>query len=300
MWCRVIFATLALLAGRCAPTEQKVGQVAGQMAGTNAFAHPYFEDRWDAGEITLPGFWGPLSTASGGIMERYGEDASTGMPTRRLVQYFDKGRMELERGNVTFGALVAEMILGQVGIGNNTIEACPTPAIAIAGDGGAGNPTYASIVRQHADRFARAAAQVGSYPPEILDAAGQLRMGNTSASLFEYTIYESRAGHNIPRVFADYRDQVNRFRSRTFPGVPDLPQQLFLSGEDMLGPPMSEPFAETISVKGVWTPIYVQVFTRRTLIYNAVNPNPLQVEMGDVGRHYYQWRYGEHGCSRAN
>jgi hypothetical protein len=37
--------------------------------------------------------------------------------------------------------------------------------------------------------------------------------------------------------------------------------------------------------------ILVQVFERRVLTFNPANALPLQVEMGNVGRQYYQWRY---------
>src|SRR5205085_2221786 len=35
----------------------------------------------------------------------------------------------------------------------------------------------------------------------------------------------------------------------------------------------------------------VQLFERRVLTYNPANPPATQVEMGNVGRHYYNWRY---------
>jgi len=36
----------------------------------------------------------------------------------------------------------------------------------------------------------------------------------------------------------------------------------------------------------------VQVFERRVLTYTASNDSAFQVEMGNIGQHYYQWRYG--------
>lgn len=35
-----------------------------------------------------------------------------------------------------------------------------------------------------------------------------------------------------------------------------------------------------------------QVFERRVLTYTGDNPNPFKVEMGNIGQHYYLWRYG--------
>jgi hypothetical protein len=35
----------------------------------------------------------------------------------------------------------------------------------------------------------------------------------------------------------------------------------------------------------------VQIFERRVLTYTDANPDPFKVEMGNIGLHYYQWRY---------
>ena len=37
--------------------------------------------------------------------------------------------------------------------------------------------------------------------------------------------------------------------------------------------------------------LVVQVFQRRLLTYTASNPDPFRVEFGNIGKHYYQWRY---------
>jgi len=37
----------------------------------------------------------------------------------------------------------------------------------------------------------------------------------------------------------------------------------------------------------------VQVFERRVLTYTPGNPPGWDVEAGNVGLHYYEWRYGE-------
>ncbi len=35
----------------------------------------------------------------------------------------------------------------------------------------------------------------------------------------------------------------------------------------------------------------MQLYERRVLTYTPTNPEPYKVEMGNVGRHYYSWRY---------
>jgi len=89
----------------------------------SSFADPAFAAAWKVeyfskeqppakGDFT----WGPLSTARDGRYERYdGRD--------RLVQYFDKARMELAgNGMVTTGLLTVEMATGKVQVGDATFE----------------------------------------------------------------------------------------------------------------------------------------------------------------------------------
>ena len=35
----------------------------------------------------------------------------------------------------------------------------------------------------------------------------------------------------------------------------------------------------------------VQIFERRALTYTASNPAAFKVEMGNIGQHYFAWRY---------
>ena len=110
----------------------------------SGFADPAFQTQWQTGEAVTPNFWGPLETAKDGQQEPY-KDASGGS---RLVQYFDKGRMELTNGAVTNGLLATEIIKGQVQIGDNTFQPLAPPNIAIAGDASNPAPTYAGLASQ--------------------------------------------------------------------------------------------------------------------------------------------------------
>jgi hypothetical protein len=47
-----------------------------------------------------------------------------------------------------------------------------------------------------------------------------------------------------------------------------------------------------VKVAGVQRHVLMQAFERRVLTYNAANPDPFKVEFGNVGQHYYRWRYG--------
>src|ERR1700737_1426054 len=98
--------------------------------GASGFADPLFQQQWQQGEALTPNFWGPLTTAKDGQQEPYVEAAGG----NRLVQYFDKGRMELTNGAVTNGLLASEIVKGQVQVGNASFQPKASPAIPIAGD----------------------------------------------------------------------------------------------------------------------------------------------------------------------
>src|SRR5256885_13297924 len=121
------------------------------------FAHPAFKRVWDrtdslvaSGQVSRTWFWGPEPRAA--AQEQY-VDAPSGTGTR-LVQYFDKSRMEINDPNadpntqwfVTNGLLTVELISGQMQIGNNAFVNRYSANIPISGDTTDGNaPTYAAF-----------------------------------------------------------------------------------------------------------------------------------------------------------
>ena len=111
-----------------------------------SFASPAFSAQWQVGESSTSNFWGPLSTAHDGQMEKY-KDSPGG---QRLVQYFDKARMELSNpatSAVTNGLLTVEMKTGRLQLGNDTYEQRQPARINIAGDPGNNGPTYADLAQ---------------------------------------------------------------------------------------------------------------------------------------------------------
>lgn len=233
--------------------------------------------------------WGPR-----GLMARaegYLQSAS-GL---RQVQYFDKARMEVNNpsGNrnsrwfVTTGLLVVELVSGKAQIGNNEFVRREPAAIPIAGDPDDSNgPTYASFAGvtglAPGDR-------TGQLAGETINRAGQVgSYGGVSRAETRMAHFVAETGHNIPQVFWDYLNarggvyEGGRFREGT------LVDWVFT-----LGYPISEPYWTRIRVGGVERDVLVQAFQRRVLTYTPDNPGGWQVEMGNVGRHYYFWRYGE-------
>src|SRR5258708_5789500 len=121
------------------------------------FADPAFQKLWartDApvadGSVQRSWYWGPQPGDSR-------SEAYAGIPGgAHLVQYFDKGRMEINNPNgdrgsewfVTTGLLVAEMVAGKEQIGNRQYRRLQPAEIAVGGDGlgvDPDAPTYTSF-----------------------------------------------------------------------------------------------------------------------------------------------------------
>jgi hypothetical protein len=235
--------------------------------GAASYADPLFQQQWQQGEALTPNFWGPLSTAKDGQQEPY-QQAAGGM---RLVQYFDKGRMELSNGVVTNGLLASEIVKGQVQVGDAAFLAKDPPAIPIAGDPDNAGPTYKQLGTSAKALLANAAAQPGGTSVAAVGADGTLTPGAAQLSgTAMLTGYDSPTQHNVPGVFVDYRAKA---------GLPTI------------GYAIAEPFGATVKVAGQQKGVLIQVFERRVLTFTPTNDPTFQVEMGNIGQHYYTWRY---------
>lgn len=236
-------------------------------AGAGAFAVPAFQSQWVAGEAITANFWGPLATADGGRVEYY-RDAPAG---QRLVQYFDKGRMEWTDppGLVTNGLLPVEMIRGRVQFGDATFVSKAPANIPIAGDPSNVGPTYATLGGRAGGILAPAPVQTGAPITTVLSATGDVSRGDAAPGAVMGG-YDTQTKHNVASVFLDYRDRA---------------------GLATIGLAISEPFRASFIVSGQPKNVVVQVFERRVLTYTAANTPSFQVEMGNTGQHYYQWRY---------
>ncbi len=239
----------------------------------SAFANPAFEAQWKQGEALAPNFWGPLANAKEGQQEPY-KEAPSGS---RLVQYFDKGRMELTSGTVTNGLLATELTTGQVQIGDSAFQPMPSPAIPIAGDPDNPGPTYAQLNGKDKALFDGAPRQTGNFPWVAVSPSGDLSASAVVASgPTVFALFDDRTRHNVPKAFAEYRERV---------------------GMLTIGLAIAEPFFATVKVAGEQKRVLVQVFERRVLTYTDSNPVAFRVEMGNIGQHYARWRYGGAGAS---
>jgi hypothetical protein len=68
---------------------------------------------------------------------------------------------------------------------------------------------------------------------------------------------------------------------------------LFLNPFYATGYPVTEAYWTTVAVDGEVMDVLLQCFERRCLTYTPDNPAGWEVEAGNVGQHYYRWRYGQ-------
>ena len=246
--------------------------------------------------------WGPaLPQAASMATERYNGQL-------RKVQYFDKARMEVNdpAANpaslfyVTTGLLVKELVTGQRQDGNTTFTALSPSTIQVVGDSNeAGQnslaPTYASFkgVGSFANQTTPAAA--GSVISNQIDKTGQISpITVTEAQVLGS--YDTATGHNIAAVFDHFTEAVGPVMD----GTKLTNQPIFFNNPlYVLGHPLTEPYWTRAVVDGVERDVLVQLFERRVLTYTPANADPYKVEMGNVGQHYFQWRYVQNVATPA-
>jgi hypothetical protein len=241
------------------------------VSAASSYASPLFQAQWAAGEALVPNFWGPLPLARDGQQEPYVE-APGG---QRLVQYFDKARMELTNpatGTVTNGLLATELITGNRQLGDNTFANVGPANIPVAGDPTNAGPTYAMIQTNAAQLRVSVTATVGSPVTVAMTPSGTLSSFPNGSSFPQANIagYDGTTQHNVPAAFQNFRNTA---------------------GLLTIGLAISEPFWSNVKVAGNDTQVLIQAFERRVLTYTPSNPAAFQVEMGNIGAHYYQWRY---------
>jgi len=233
------------------------------------YASPTFAAQWQQGEAILPNFWGPLANARDGQLEPYAEGTAGITQGRRLVQYFDKARMEqtTPSGSVTNGLLTVELLSGRVQIGDTQFEQRQPAAVPIAGDPDNIFPTYADLQTM----TPKAAQDTMPVTTLLTPGAPPAQYAAGAADpLAAVNDYDSVTGHRVPKAFAGFRAKA---------GVPAV------------GLAVTEPFWAEVRVAGTARTLMAQGFERRVLTYTPTNPDPFKIEFGNIGQHYYTWRY---------
>ena len=249
--------------------------------GASQFANPAFQTQWQSLERVIPNFYGPLSTAYDPMTEQYVEGQYNGQSGVRLVQIFDKARLEqiTPSRRITSGLLTVELKTGNLQLGDNTFAQNAPAYIGIAGDPGGGGPTYADLARLP-ERVSQGSGSVNlKWDPSTNTYANITPLSDPQTTFAEYlSDPNGRYGQNVPRAFSDYLKRI--------PGGYLLP----------MGYPIGPAFVANVRLKGMDNvPVVIQPFQRRVLTYTASNREITRVEFGNIGRHYYQWRQSLNG-----
>ncbi|HEX2913041.1 MAG TPA: hypothetical protein VH186_19710 [Chloroflexia bacterium] len=260
-------------------------------AQAEGFVAPPFEQQWNAtdravatGQVSRTYFWGPQAFAH--TSEVYNESPEG----QRQVQYFDKARMELSKrpgldpNYVTNGLLTVELVTGQLQVGDNSFLTRAPSTQPVAGDplNNANVPTYATFNHGRLTFGTSGAVpapdRVGQSLNEAIDAAGTISTLPELPRSVKYSRYFKETGHNLADIFDNF-----------FKTAP-LGEDKWLA---VMGYPITEPFwvQGKVRVGGQPNDVLVQLFQRRVLTYTPANPAGFQVEMGNIGQHYYVWRY---------
>jgi glucose/arabinose dehydrogenase len=263
------------------------------------FGHDAFEATWNRidgpvnnGIAGRTWMWGP-SAFTGILREDYAESGDGA----RMTQYFDKSRMEINDPDgdpsspwyVTNGLLVVELITGQVQVGDTAFEPRTPSRANVAGDPvDPGGPTYASF----AALLDAPALDDGAVITWRVDRAGTVTYDPTLAGhgvTAAYRVVVPGINHQVASPFWEFMNQ----EGLVWDGGATVVAPLFENPFYATGLPISEAYWTTVLVAGAPQEVLVQCFERRCLTFTPANPPGWQVEAGNVGRHYYQWRYGE-------
>lgn len=292
--------------------KEGIYRAAGQ--GRFPYADSAFHDLWESADSAVaagaprPWAWGPGPNTRG-LLETYREDP-TGLG-QRLVQYFDKSRMELNDPSanpddpfyVSNGLLTVELVSGLVQLGDNTFAPFRPACIPIIGDQGDKlAPTYAAMGRLANTRLGDHPSpdRTGARVSEVVDRVGNVSFdpsrGNDDGIVLVH--FEASTRHNIPRIFWDFLNAPNT-SATTASGPVGISQTAALPWYFAAGLPVSEPYWAQASISGRQKEVLVQLFERRALTYVPQNPPEWRVEMANIGQHYFDWRYRNLGVCRG-
>ena len=262
--------------------------------GTAGDIHPHFQQAWErtdrpvaSGDANRTWMWGPAGHTDA-FYEPY-DDAPEG---ERLVQYFDKTRMEItdpdgdpdDLWHVTNGLLARELITGEMQVGDTSFDIRKPADQQIAGDTHAESPTYATFESLlHADSTA-----TGELITLTVNGSGMVGVDN---DLTRYGVtaehYVDDTGHAVASVFWEFMHSSGTVRIDGENRHGDLFENPFFG----VGLPITGAYWVHVPVAGDWQDVLVQCFERRCLTYTPNNPDNWRVEAGNIGQHYYEWRY---------
>jgi len=243
--------------------------------------------------------WGP-EAFSDAFQEPY-VDAPNGA---RLVQYYDKSRMEITKPAdpygpwyVTNGLLVTELITGSLQLGDNTFEQLVPADNNVVGDVDQARP----ITYGHLQAVLQAPALSPGDPinqrAEVTSDGSLRTFADTATGSrgVDAVHYVAETNHTIAAPFWEFMNATGPTYGYSLPfDQGDFTNgPLFESPYYATGFPVTEAYWTYAQVDGDVRDVLFQCFQRRCLTYTPENPEGWKVEAGNVGQHYYRWRYGD-------
>ena len=263
---------------------------------------PAFDDVWSRtdrpvaeGVVDRTWMWGP-EPITPVMPEPYAESPGE----MRQVQYFDKGRMEITQPQagdpdsiwyVTTGLLAVELVTGNMQTGDHeSVQRLPAE-FNIAGDQGFVNgPTYASFPWSVRTEYDEPNDRDDALVIERVSPAGGVTTDQSlETEAVRLAAYDEVTNHNIAVPFWTFMTSSGT----VYADGAYVDARLFENAYYATGRPISEPYWSDIVVARTEQRVLIQCFERRCLTYTPGNDEGWQVEAGNIGRHYYEWRYAE-------
>jgi sugar lactone lactonase YvrE len=274
-------------------------------AGAVAPGNQYFQRSWartdqpvSTGQVSRTWMWGP-DAFTNELQEPYSESPNG----QRSVQYFDKARMEITQPTdgdpgsiwyVTNGLLVVELISGKMQLGDATFSQRTPAAVNVAGDADdTSGPTYASFKAVlNAQPLPVGTPGTPYAIPQSINRNGTVTEASHWADYAIKTAYlDEITNHTIAAPFWSFMNSSGL----VWDGTAYVEALLFENPYFATGRPITEAYWANVKVAGSYQDVLMQCFERRCLTYNPANAPEWRVEAGNVGRHYYAWRYTQPG-----
>lgn len=229
--------------------------------------------------------WGPEP------IDSYIEEYEEGLIGLRYVEYYDKARMEITNPDgdpnsiwyVTNGLLVVELISGLMQVGDNEFIERDPAFINVAGDS---DDLFGITYSMLDDYLDDPPLPLGEVIIQSFDFGDDPTFGDYGAVAAHL---DPVTNHTIASPFWEFMNSSGTIYDNGSYTTGDIfPDPLFATGR-----PITEPYWAVIKVGGTYTDVLLQCFERRCLTYTPANPTEWQVEAGNVGLHYHDWRYDD-------
>jgi hypothetical protein len=263
-------------------------------AAATGFANQAFQTAWTRTDLPVEDLsvkrswvWGPQPLNT--LQEPYVQSPNQ----TRQVQYFDKSRMEINNpatNVVTNGLLATELIRGRLQFGDaydaEGEERGPARVNVAGDDDDTSGPQYASFTRH----LKEAPLPEGAPVTQTIDREGDIGDDASKAARgVTAGVYVPETNGRVASVFWDYLQTTGP----VVVGNARPTQKIFEPWYAATGLPTTRPYWARVKVANKVQDVLIQAFERRVLTYTPDNPEGFRVEMGNIGRHYYKWRYGQ-------